>query len=62
MEKGLVKLEVKMSEDLQAAALYIKDADGRIWKDDRFNPCRKAKGKLFPVFFNVEFGWRLGLG
>jgi hypothetical protein len=51
-----------MSEDLQAAALYIKDADGRIWKDDRFNPCRKTKGKLFPAFFNVEFGWRLGLG
>lgn len=56
-EKGLVKLNIKTPEDLQAAAVYIKDAAGTDLEGFLLQPMLEGKREFVAgLFFDEQFG------
>ncbi|MDP2854024.1 MAG: acetate--CoA ligase family protein [Smithellaceae bacterium] len=56
-EKGLVKLNIKTPEDLQAAAVYIKDAAGTDLEGFLLQPMLEGKREFVAgLFFDAQFG------
>ena len=56
-EKGLVKLNIKSRDDLQAAAVYIKDAAGADLEGFLLQPMLEGKREFVAgVFFDAQFG------
>jgi acyl-CoA synthetase (NDP forming) len=56
-EKGLVKLNIKTPEDLQAAAVYIKDAAGADLEGFLLQPMLEGKREFVAgLFFDAQFG------
>jgi acyl-CoA synthetase (NDP forming) len=56
-EKGLVKLNIRTPEDLQAAAVYIKDAAGVDLEGFLLQPMLEGKREFVAgLFFDAQFG------
>ncbi|MDD4091341.1 MAG: acetate--CoA ligase family protein [Smithellaceae bacterium] len=56
-ERGLVKLNLKTPEDLQAAAIYIKDAAGDDLEGFLLQPMLEGKREFVAgLFFDAQFG------
>lgn len=56
-EKGLVKLNIETPEDLQAAAVYIKDAAGTDLEGFLLQPMLEGKREFVAgLFFDAQFG------
>lgn len=56
-ERGLVKLNIKTPEDLQAAALYIKDAAGADLEGYLLQPMLAGRREFVAgLFFDAQFG------
>lgn len=56
-ERGLVKLNIKTPEDLQAAAIYIKDAAGDDLEGFLLQPMLEGKREFVAgLFFDPQFG------
>ena len=56
-EKGLVKLNIKTPEDLQVAAVYIKDAAGADLEGILLQPMLEGKREFVAgLFFDAQFG------
>jgi acyl-CoA synthetase (NDP forming) len=56
-ERGLVKLNIKTPEDLQAAALYIKDAAGADLEGYLLQPMIAGRREFVAgLFFDAQFG------